>query len=266
MDDIALGDLGINLVASLGLVAAIMLVTCLIGARLRRHSIVDIVWGFGFVCIAWLTVALSTGQPENTRVRMIAVMTSLWGLRLAGWLAWRNRGADDRRYVQLMKRAKGNPTLYALRNVYLVQGAVMWVVSMPVQFAGYERGALGSLAWVGLGLYAVGLIFESVGDFQLARFKRDPDSAGKVMDRGLWAYTRHPNYFGDVCVWWGIFLVALGHPFALLSAIGPLVMTHFLVNLSGKALLERHLLRSRPGYDAYVARTSGFVPLPPRRG
>src|SRR5207302_3338835 len=133
-------------------------------------------------------------------------------LRLAAWLAWRNRGIDDARYVALLRRAKGNPNLYVLRTVHLTQGTVMWIVSLPVQFAGYERGAIGLLAYVGIGLWTLGLAFESVGDFQLARFKRDPQPTSGVMDRGLWRYTRHPNYFGDACVWWGIFLVALGHP------------------------------------------------------
>lgn len=259
-------DLSVNLVASALAVVVVMLVTWAVGVRMRRHSIIDIVWGLGFTVIAWLTLLLARDQPDTSRGWLVAILTSIWGVRLAGWLAWRNRGTEDARYVALVKRAKGNPNLYVLRTVHLTQGTVMWVVSLPVQFAGYEDGALGPIAYVGVALWLLGLVFESVGDLQLARFKRDPGSAGQVMDRGLWRYTRHPNYFGDACAWWGIFLVALGHPVAAISAIGPLLMTHFLLNRSGRPLLERHLLRTRPGYTDYVARTSSFVPLPPRRG
>jgi steroid 5-alpha reductase family enzyme len=264
MSEIEWGSLVVNLVATAVAVAAVMLVTFAVGARLRRHSIIDIVWGAGFTVIAWLTLVLSRDQPDRTRMWVVALLTSVWGLRLAGWLAWRNRGVDDARYVALLKRAKGNPNLYVLRTVHLTQGTVMWIVSMPVQFAGYQRGSLGPVAFAGVALWAVGMIFESVGDAQLARFKRAPARSAGVMDTGLWRYTRHPNYFGDACAWWGIFLVALGHPIVAISAVGPLVMTHFLLNRSGKALLERHLLRTRPEYADYVARTSGFVPLPPR--
>lgn len=266
MSDVEWGSLALNLVATAALVTVVMVVTFVIGSRMRRHSIVDIVWGLGFTLIAWLTVVLSRDQSDVARVWLVAVLTTVWGLRLAAWLAWRNRGVEDVRYVALLKRATGNPNLYVLRTVHLTQGTVMWLVSLPVQFSGYEHGDVGPLAYAGVALWLVGLAFESVGDLQLARFKREPDSSGRVMDRGLWRYTRHPNYFGDACAWWGIFLAALGHPVAAISAIGPLVMTHFLLNKSGKPLLERRLLRTRPGYADYVARTSGFVPLPPRRG
>jgi steroid 5-alpha reductase family enzyme len=264
MSEIDWGPLAVNLVGTAVTVTVVMLVTFAIGSRMRRHSIIDIVWGIGFTVIAWVTVVLASSQPDTGRVRLIAVLTTVWGLRLAGWLAWRNRGIDDARYIALLRRAKGNPNLYVLRTVHLTQGTVMWIVSLPVQFAGYERGTIGAVAYAGIALWTLGVVFESVGDFQLARFKRDPQRTGGVMDCGLWRYTRHPNYFGDACVWWGIFLVALGHPIVAISAVGPALMTHFLLNRSGKALLERHLLRTRPDYAAYVDRTSGFVPRPPR--
>ena len=264
MSGVEWADLAINLVASAAAVVVVMLATWAVGVRLHRHSIIDIVWGIGFAVIGGVTVVLARNQGDTGRVRLVAVLTAVWGLRLAAWLAWRNRGTEDRRYVALLKRAKGNPDLYVLRTVHLTQGTVMWVVSLPVQFAGYQRGGLGPLVVVGLALWAIGVTFESIGDLQLARFKRAPDNAGRVMDRGLWRYTRHPNYFGDACAWWGIFLVACGRPVAALSAIGPILMTHFLVNKSGKALLERHLLRTRSDYAAYVERTSGFVPRRPK--
>jgi steroid 5-alpha reductase family enzyme len=155
--------------------------------------------------------------------------------------------------------------LVSLVVVFGLQGALMWVISLPVQLAVAASApmALGALDALGTLLVLIGLTFESVGDLQLARFKADPASKGRVMDRGLWRYTRHPNYFGDAVVWWGLYCFALatGHPLAI---VGPLVMTYLLTRLSGVPLLEKKLAKTRPGYAEYVARTSSFVPWPPR--
>ncbi|WP_433219040.1 DUF1295 domain-containing protein [Dactylosporangium sp. CS-047395] len=143
----------------------------------------------------------------------------------------------------------------------------MWVVSLPVQVAMYVAEPIPVLLWAGVAVWAIGFAFEAVGDAQLASFRRDPANTGRLMDRGLWAWTRHPNYFGDSVVWTGLFLLACSHWVGLLSIVGPALMTHMLVNKSGKALLERRMSRKRgPEYAEYVARTSGFFPRPPRRG
>ncbi|MET9351909.1 DUF1295 domain-containing protein [Streptomyces sp. NPDC006617] len=166
----------------------------------------------------------------------------------------------------MLAKARGNRNLYALRMVYLVQGALVWLVPLPVQAASYGSGFLSVLAWTGAVVWAVGLAFEAVGDAQLARFKADPANRGRIMDRGLWSWTRYPNYFGDFCVWWGLFLIACdaGLAAAAVSVVSPLVMTYLLIGGSGKRLLERHMA-DRPGCAAYAARTSGFFPRPPRR-
>lgn len=211
-------------------------------------------------------VGLADGDPG--RRLLVTVLTAVWGLRLALHIARRGRGhGEDPRYEALLAKAPGNRDLYALRIVYLLQGALVWLVSLPVQAAQYGARPLSVFAVAGAALWAVGLFFEAVGDHQLARFKSDPAHRGRVMDRGLWSLTRHPNYFGDFCVWWGLFLVACdaGAAPAAVTVVSPLTMSYLLLRGSGKPLLERHMAE-RPGYAAYAARTSGFFPRPPKRG
>jgi steroid 5-alpha reductase family enzyme len=170
---------------------------------------------------------------------------------------------EDPRYVELLDRAPRNRNLFALRAVYLPQGVVLWFVSLPVQVTVFSTAGLNWLSWVGVALWAAGIFFEAVGDYQLSRFKADPANRGVVMDRGLWAYTRHPNYFGDACVWWGIFLVAASAWPGVLTVLSPVLMTYVLARGTGKKLLEARM-SDRPGFAAYVERTSGFFPLPRR--
>ena len=195
----------------------------------------------------------------------------MWGLRLARHIFLRNRGhSEDPRYVEMLSGASGNPSLYALRKVYLTQGVVLWIVSLPVQLAQYGIGdtllaGTEVAAWLGLLAWLVGFVFETVGDAQLKAFRADPANRGQVLDRGLWRYTRHPNYFGDACVWWGLTLLALHHLPGLVSVLSAVLMTFLLARGTGAKLLESTIGDRRPGYADYIARTSGFVPLPPRR-
>jgi len=163
------------------------------------------------------------------------------------------------------RRGAASFALYSLGMVFLLQGLLVLVVSLPLQVAAERRAGLDWVAWVGVALWAVGLFFEAVGDEQMRRFKRRPDTRGQVMDRGLWRYTRHPNYFGDFCVWWGLWLVALGAGGTWWTVVGPLVMSFLLIKGSGAALLEKDISERRPQYREYIERTSGFIPLPPRR-
>jgi steroid 5-alpha reductase family enzyme len=245
---------------------AVMLATFAVAVRAGRHRIVDVAWGIGFTAVAAVTFAASTGQGDLLRRLLVTVLTVVWGLRLAAHIARRGRGhGEDPRYEAMLAKAPGHRNAYALRKVYLLQGALVWLVSLPVQAAQYVQGPPSVLGWAGVALWAVGLAFEAVGDAQLARFKSDPAGRGKIMDRGLWSWTRHPNYFGDFCVWWGLFLLACDNPAAAgVSVVSPVVMSLLLIRGSGKRLLERHMA-GRPGYAAYVARTSGFFPCPPRR-
>ncbi len=247
-------------------VAALLTVTFVVARRLGRHAVVDVAWGLGFVAVAATSYALSAGHGDPGRRALVLGLTAVWGIRLAVHIGRRSRGhGEDPRYEQLLSKARGSRTLFALRSIYLTQGLVMWFVSLPLQVAVFEASAPGPLTWLGVLVWAVGLFFEAVGDHQLQRFRDDPATKGRVLDTGLWRYTRHPNYFGDACVWWGLSLVAFSAWPGILTVLSPVVMTWLLARGTGKPLLESGMAARRPGYDDYVRRTSGFVPLPPRR-
>ncbi|HET9695105.1 MAG TPA: DUF1295 domain-containing protein, partial [Steroidobacteraceae bacterium] len=199
------------------------------------------------------------------RTVLVLTLVTLWGLRLAIYLGRRTFGhEEDRRYQAIRRRNDPGFTWKSLYLVFGLQAVLAWVISLPLLggVAGDPR-PLGVLDGLGAALWLLGWSFESVGDWQLARFKADPANAGRVMDRGLWRYTRHPNYFGDFCVWWGFYLVALAAG-AWWSIAGPALMTVLLLRVSGVALLERDIGTRRPGYEEYVRRTNAFFPGPPR--
>jgi len=255
------------LAANAGLIAVLMVTVWLVSLAVRDASIVDIVWGLGFTAVAWMTFAVGDGSAS--RRLLLALMVSVWGLRLAAYLAWRNLGhGEDYRYAAMRKRYGARFWLVSLGLVFGLQGVLMWVVSLPVQVAGADGSpsGLGALDLAGLTVFVLGLVFEAGGDWQLSRFKSDPRNEGRVLDSGLWAWTRHPNYFGDFLVWWGIYLVALATESAWWTIVGPVVMSVLLLRVSGVALLERGLRRRWPDYEAYVRRTSAFFPRPPRDG
>ncbi|MCX5445744.1 DUF1295 domain-containing protein [Streptomyces libani] len=255
-----------NLAVAAGAAGTVMLLTFAVARVKGVHRLVDTAWGAAFAAVALVTYGMSAGHGDDGRRLLVTLATVLWGLRLSAHIAWRGRGhGEDPRYERLLAKAPGSRDAYALRMVYLLQGALVWLVSLPVQVAQYVPVPLGAGAVAGGLLWAAGFAFESIGDFQLARFKADPAHRGRVMDRGLWGWSRHPNYFGDFLVWWGLFLLACGTgQSAALAVVSPLVMSLLLTYGSGKRLLENQLA-DRPGYAAYRARTSGFVPLPPRR-
>ena len=255
------------MLASAAAIAALMLGTWLVSLAARDASIVDIVWGLGFVIVAWVSFAVADGS--TARRWLVVMLTTVWALRLAGYLAWRNLGkGEDPRYRAMRRRHGARFGLVSLYLVFGLQGVLMWVVSLPVQAAQVPDTPSGLVAldFVGIALWCVGMFFETVGDVQLARFKADPANKGRVMDRGLWRYTRHPNYFGDFCVWWGLYAVALATGDAWWAIAGPLVMSLLLLRVSGVTLLERHMQERRPGYADYARRTSAFFPRPPRPG
>lgn len=236
----------------------------LVSLLLKDASIVDPFWGASFVIVTWAAFG-AAGDP-GSRQFLVAVLVAVWGLRLATYLTIRSIGEDEDYRYQAMRRRWGSAfPLISLGTVFLLQALLMWVVSLPAQVTMVNPDDPGWLAWVGVGLWAVGLFFEAVGDRQLARFKADPGNKGKVMDRGLWRYTRHPNYFGDFCVWWGIFLVAITGLSMLWTIVGPVLMSFLLLRVSGVALLEKTIGKRRPGYEEYAERTNAFFPGPPSR-
>jgi steroid 5-alpha reductase family enzyme len=243
-----------------------MLATWLMSLALRDASIVDIVWALGFVLIGWTTFAIADG--DAARKLLVVVLVTIWGLRLTVYMAWRKHGeGEDFRYRVMRERWGNRFRWVSLLSVFALQGLGMWAVSLPVQAAQVPATPTGLtvLDVAGAGLWAVGMVFEVGGDIQLQRFVADPRNHGRVMDRGLWRYTRHPNYFGDFCVWWGIFFVALATQTedAWWAVIGPLTMSLILLRLFGVPMMEQHLEQSRRGYAEYARRTSAFFPWPP---
>ncbi len=235
--------------------------------RLRDASIIDSFWGVGFIVIAWVCVAVGHGARD--RRLELAILVTIWGSRLAVHIARRNHGrGEDPRYVAMRERDGERFWITSLYRVFLIQAATMWVISLPLQAAGSLGGGrgYGALDAIGGAIWLVGFGFEAIGDLQLDRFKADPASRGQVMDRGLWRYTRHPNYFGDAMLWWGLGVIGLGAGIgAAWGLIGSALDTLILTRVSGKPILERDIETRRPGYRAYIERTSGFFPLPPRR-
>jgi steroid 5-alpha reductase family enzyme len=257
----------VNLAVSAAVIAILMALIMALSARLRDWSIIDIFWGPGFVVVAVTSYLVSMGHGDDARRLIALLVPAVWGLRLGTYIFLRNRGhGQDPRYTAMLRHATGSVYAFVIRKVYWPQGWAMWLVSLPIQLAMFEHAAPNWITWVGVALAAIGIGFESIGDAQLMGFKKDPANDGRIMDRGLWRYTRHPNYFGDVCVMFGLWLVSLGHWLGLVLVIAPAYMTHLLLNVSGKALLERRMTRKRgAAYEAYVARTSPFFPWPPKR-
>lgn len=250
---------------NLALVVGVMTAVWLLSLVLRDVSIVDIFWGLGFVLVAWNTFLHTSGSTLWAGV--LLAMTTIWGIRLSGYLTWRNWGKpEDYRYQSLRRRFGKTFPLLSLAIVFLLQALLIWIVSLPIQAGLGNQEPTSGMLWLaitGALLWAIGLSFESIGDFQLARFKADRTSAGKVFDRGLWRYTRHPNYFGDFLVWWGLSCTALslGAPWWTLA--GPVVMSVLLMRVSGVTLLESALRERKPDYQEYIRKTSAFFPRPP---
>jgi steroid 5-alpha reductase family enzyme len=229
----------------------------------RNVAIVDSLWSLMFLLLA-ATYAGAAGRSAPRALPML-ILVAVWAVRLSGYITWRNWGhGEDRRYQAI--RARNEPH-FAFKSLWLIfglQALLAWVISLPLLGAITSLAPLGAADAVGAGLWLVGMVFEAGGDWQLARFKADPANAGAVMDRGLWRYTRHPNYFGDFCVWWGFYAVAAGAG-AWWSFPGPLAMSVLLLRVSGVTLLEKDIGGRRPAYAEYVRRTNAFFPGPPRR-
>lgn len=234
--------------------------------RLKNASIIDIFWGLGFVLLAGMSFALADGFLG--RKILVTTLVAVWGLRLSVYIFSRNWGKpEDNRYRALRKMSGAKFWRVSYLQVFLFQGLLLALIAAPILVA--QSSALpdqltvfdiiGSLMW------AIGFFFETVGDWQLAQFKRIPENKGKVMQSGLWHYTRHPNYFGDGMLWWGLCLIALGTPNGWWSIISPILMTVLLLRVTGVSLLERGLAKTKPDYQAYVKRTSAFIPWFPRK-
>jgi steroid 5-alpha reductase family enzyme len=263
-----LGNSVVTLVVGLVVVAVFMGAVMWWSVRKEKLTVVDTAWGIGFIAVAVVSSFVATrgtgGFPGTSALLLFLV--TVWGVRLATHLHLRNSRADeDPRYKELAETDGRSFQQVALRRVFIPQGVAMWLVSTPVMVGMNNEGTHTWQGWLGLAVWLVGMFFETVGDYQLAQFKKDPDNKGKLMDRGLWRYTRHPNYFGDSAVWWGIWIVAASSWAGVATIIGPIAMTVFLTKVTGVALNEKGMRASKPGYDEYVRRTSGFFPMPPKK-
>jgi steroid 5-alpha reductase family enzyme len=253
-----------NLAAAL----ALMFIAWTISLPKKDVSIIDIFWGLGFVLIAWLTFLRADGYTG--RKILITLLATLWGIRLAAYIFLRGRGkGEDPRYTAMRAKHGERFRLVSLYKIFALQAFLCWSISLVVQVGQVSSlparltwlDALGTLIWV------TGFFFESVGDWQLARFKADPANKGKVMDRGLWAFSRHPNYFGESLMWWGIYGIALSTPGSAWAVISPAIITFLLLKVSGVTLLEKTIVETRPQYRDYIQRTSAFIPwFPEKKG
>lgn len=252
----------INLTAIIGFAVVVWIISLL----LKDSSIADIGWGLGFVFIAWLTAWQTDFHSEYKTLLMVLI--TVWGVRLALHIGVRSHGkGEDTRYHAFRENWGGNYWWGSLFQVFLLQAVLCWIISLVVQagMLSSESSTLSLVAWIGLFIWMMGFLFEVVADWQLMRFKSDPDNKGKVMDLGLWRYTRHPNYFGEAVMWWGIFLITFQNLNYLWTIISPLLITFLLLKVSGVSMLERNAVKTKPKYADYQRRTNAFIPWIPKK-
>jgi steroid 5-alpha reductase family enzyme len=241
-------------------ILVLAVLTWLLSLRLRDVSIVDSAWSLMFLGAA-IAYLLNAGNIE-LRNTLILIMVSIWAIRLSAHLTWRNWGEpEDKRYQEIRKKYSPNFGIKSLFIIFLFQAALAWIITMPLYASLTLPGTSLSLDVVGVALWLAGLSFESVADWQLARFKANPDNQGKVMDKGLWRYSRHPNYFGECLIWWGFYLLAVSSG-GWWTIVAPLLITWLLLKFSGVVMLEETIVNRRPAYADYIKRTNAFIPGP----
>ncbi len=259
-------ELAHTLAGVVALVFAYMTAWFLIALAVGRNDVVDIAWGLGFIVIAGWLLAHADATPSPRQI-IASVLVLVWGGRLAWHIARRNLrpgATEDTRYAA-WRRAWGR--WFVIRSyfqIFMLQGLFMILISMPITVIATSPRPLGALDAVGIVVWCIGFAFEAIGDAQLAYFLARPENRGRIMDQGLWAYTRHPNYFGEATMWWGLGISALNAPGGLVALVGPVTITWLLTKVSGIPLLERKR-EGDPAWEAYKARTSAFFPRPPRR-
>jgi steroid 5-alpha reductase family enzyme len=253
---------GIAALVILGMMTLLWLISLI----LKDASIVDIFWGAGFVVSTWVYFAL-TPDGFAGRKWLLSLLVTVWGLRLSLYILYRNWGkGEDFRYRKWREEAGGSWWWRSYLKVFLLQGLLMWIISAPLLAA--QRGAtpdrITVLDWAAVALWGIGFFFEAVGDLQMTRFKANPANKGKVLNTGVWRYTRHPNYFGDATQWWAYYLMAAAAG-GFWTVFSPIIMTLFLLRVSGVTLLEKTLTVTKPQYREYIETTSAFIPWFPKK-
>ncbi len=229
----------------------------------KRNDVADIFWGIGFVVVAW--TAFFAAESFNNRSLLVNLLVTVWGFRLALHIFWRNRGkGEDFRY-QAWRESWGK-TFYwrSYLQVFILQGFFLFLISLPIIVVNTRNAELGLFDIVGLMMWLLGFFFEAIGDYQLLKFTKNPLNKGKIIQTGLWKYTRHPNYFGEVVLWWGIFCFALSVPFGFLTIIGPITITFLILYVSGIPMLEKKY-ENNLEFAEYKKRTSAFFPMLPKK-
>jgi len=260
-------ELGLVLAADFGVAMVAVLLLWMVSIPLRDVSIIDMMFAVILLAVTAVSYLLGSGAPA--RKQLVLLLVGIWAVRITVHLVKRNWGhGEDPRYAKLRCWTKDDRSFVwlSLRKVFLLQGIVIWLVSLPVQVAQTVTTpvALRWPAYLGTAVWVVGFLFETIADLQLTRFRADPANKGTVLQTGLWKYSRHPNYFGELCVWWGLFLIACDNPIGLLTAFGPIIYTYLIINVTGQRTLDKKLAKGRPGYRAYMKSTSGLIPMPPR--
>jgi steroid 5-alpha reductase family enzyme len=253
---------GIAALVILGMMVALWLLSLF----LKDSSIVDIFWGAGFVITAWVYFFLTPDGYLGRQILLLS-LTTIWGLRLSIHILLRNWGhGEDFRYQKWRQESGSNWWWYSFFKVFFLQGLLMWIISLPLLAAQISPtpDRLIWLDYIAVIAWGIGFFFEAVGDWQLSKFRADPNNKGKLLRMGVWRYTRHPNYFGDAAQWWGFYLIAAAAG-GYWSIFSPILMTLLLRNVSGVAMLEKTLKDTKPGYQEYVETTNAFIPWFPRK-
>ncbi len=262
-----MNEIAYLLSVNFGIIMLYMFCGWVLSLAKKDASIADVLWGMGFVIVAWLSFYINEDSFPGRRILIVTLVT-VWGARLAIHIAMRNRGrGEDPRYKAWREQYGNAFWLVSLFKVFLLQGLFLWVISLGAQYGQYPASPWKFTYFdvIGAGVWIVGFIFEAVGDWQLATFLKNPANKGKVLDYGLWRYTRHPNYFGEATMWWGIFIIALSVEHAWWTVASPLLITYSLLRVSGVTMLEAQMIKENPSYKLYIEKTSSFLPRPPKK-
>jgi steroid 5-alpha reductase family enzyme len=245
--------------ASIVVFAMIML--WIISLIIENSSIIDFFWGLGFVIFTWYFVLIA-GKLNVPANQILLAMVTIWGLRLSIHIFIRNYGkGEDFRYRKWREENGKRWWYISLFKVFLLQAFILLLIASPLAFSAYNavNPDISIIFYIGVAMWGIGFVFESVGDYQLKKFKSSPQNRGKILNTGLWHYTRHPNYFGDATIWWGYYLFALSRG-GWWTIYSPIVMSFFLIKVSGVSMLEKTLRQTKPGYEEYIKNTNGFFP------
>ncbi len=240
-----------------------MVVVFLWATAIKDNSIVDIGWGMGFVVVGGVGLALQ-GALSSYHLVLFG-MIAIWAVRLSSYIFTRHSNTgEDYRYAQWRKEWGKYVVPRAFLQIFMLQGVFMYIIALPIIVAMASAVTLSSVSYLGIAIWLIGFLFEAIGDYQKSKFKANPANNGKIMQSGLWRYTRHPNYFGEALLWWGIFVFVVPAGYWYISIISPIVLTFLLTKVSGVAMLEKKYTGNKE-FEAYAQKTNSFIPWMPKK-